>query len=713
MSDERSAFCKGMMSNRPRLTILICLVLAALTLAAYWQVLGHGFVAYDDDEYVFENEYVKSGLTLQSAKWAFTHFHSANWHPLTWISHMLDRSIYGMKPFGHHLTNVLIHILSALLLYLLLQRMTGCIWRSAFVAALFALHPLHVESVAWVSERKDVLSTLFWLLTMHAYVSYVRRPGRAWYAVSLLAFAFGLMSKPMLVTLPLILLVADYWPLRRLEGKSPDRAPVLTKLLLEKAPFFALSGASCVVTFLAQRHGGAVMGIDHASIGIRVANALVSYIAYLGKTLWPAKLAVIYPHPFDTIPTWQVIGSAVLLAAISVLTLRAARKLPYLAAGWLWYLITLVPVIGLVQVGGQAMADRYTYVPLIGVFTALTWLLAAPVGRLGRVGQTTLPAVVVCACAVGTWNQTAHWKDSLTLFTRAAAVTGPNHVAQTGIGLALNKQGKLEEAIAHLEASIRIRPSAKAYNGLGVVLVRMDKPIEAVAAYEKALELEPISAKTYSNLGFLLIDLGRLDEAVARFKTSIKQDPEAAAPHFGLGVVYTQKGQADAAERAFLDALRIDAKNSYANIELGDIALRRGDTDKAIEYFEAAARISPTPETHYRLGSMLAHQQRLDEAMEHYRSAVRLKPDYAEAHYDLAVALSASGQLDEAIEHYSEAVRIAPDYGKAHRNLAIALYFKGEYARAWDEVRLTRRHGVEIDPEFIKALAAEMPEPKR
>ena len=456
-----------------------------------------------------------------------------------------------------------------------------------------------------------------------------------------------------------------------------------------------------------------------------MANALVSYVAYLVKMFWPAKLACLYPHPFGSIPTWQVIGSALLLTAISILVIRMARPRPYLAVGWLWYVITLVPVIGLVQVGGQAMADRYTYVPLIGVFVMLAWGIGERMGewengRIGEGGSPTPPfshspilwlpaAAIIIACAVGTWHQTGYWKDSVALFRRAIGVTERNHIAETSLGLALNKQGKFEEAIAHFQAAIRIKPSAKPYDGMGVALVQMDRLAEATASYERAIELEPTSAKTHSNLGFALMDMGRVDEAVGHFRESVKLDSTLTAPHFGLGIAYTQKGQLDAAIREYRKAVSLDPNNAQAYIQLGEIRLLQGETDQAIEYLETAARISPDPQTHYRLGSILAQQQRFDEAIEHFRSAIRLKPDYPQAHYDLGVALSVKGRMDEAIEQYSQAVKIAPDYAKAHMNLAIALYFRGDYAKSWKEVGLARKYGAKLDPEFVKALSSKMP----
>ena len=377
--------------NKPfilRRDVLVCLFLIITTFAVYWQVHNHDFINLDDDLYITENDQVQKGLSRESVVWAFTTTHAANWHPLTWLSHMVDFQLYGLNPKGHHLTNVFFHLLNTLLLFFVLQRMTGALWRSGFVAALFALHPLHVESVAWVAERKDVLSTLFWLLTIWAYTWYVERPRRTRYLLTLLTFTLGLMAKPMLVTLPFVLLLLDYWPLGRFQVgqldtalSAPGQASLSTRsvwsqtlrLIWEKAPFFALAAASSIVTFLVQKGGGAVRPWERFPITIRIANGLVSYVKYMGKMIWPSDLAVFYPHPGASLPIWQAVAAGLLLLSISIAAIRLAKNHPYLAVGWLWYLGTLVPIIGFVQVGGQALADRYTYVSLIGLFIIIAW----------------------------------------------------------------------------------------------------------------------------------------------------------------------------------------------------------------------------------------------------------------------------------------------------------------------------------------------------
>ena len=466
-------------SMRQRPALILGIAITLLTLALYWRVQGHGFLHYDDYQYVVDNPHVRHGLTRQGVLWALTSGYASNWHPLTWLSHMLDCELYGLNPQGHHLNNLLLHIANALLLFRLLLRMTGALWRSAFVAALFALHPLHVESVAWVAERKDVLSTLFWMLTLGAYLRYRERPTGTRYLATLFLFALGLAAKPMLVTLPFVLLLLDCWPL----GRMPSPRSLLP-LVREKAPFFVLAALSSVITFWVQSHWGAV--VLSIPLKERLANALVSYVGYGAKMLWPVNLACFYPHPLDGLPLWQAAGALLLLAGVTVAVVRAGRRLPYLAVGWLWYLGTLVPVIGLVQVGAQAMADRYTYVPLIGLFVMLSWgagSLAAK-GPLPKIATAALSAALLAALLPLTWSQISHWKDSETLFAHALEVTDRNLLAHNNLGNALARQGRLEEAEFHLVEALRLRPDyAAAQNNLGILRLRQGRFEEAAGHF--------------------------------------------------------------------------------------------------------------------------------------------------------------------------------------------------------------------------------------
>ncbi|MGD1049029.1 MAG: tetratricopeptide repeat protein, partial [Candidatus Krumholzibacteriaceae bacterium] len=474
---------KGMRTARANIfPIMVVLLLA--TLVAYWHVLESDYLNFDDDVNITGNSHVSSGLDKDSLKWAFTSYYAANWHPLTWISHMLDYQLYGAKPMGHHLTNLLFHMANAILLFLVLTRMTGYVWRSAFVAALFALHPLHVESVAWVTERKDVLSTFFWMLTMFAYVYYTEKPSIKRYVLVPVLMCFGLMAKPMLVTLPFVLLMLDYWPLGRLwpqrtvTGKGTTTA---RQLILEKLPLLALSVVSCVITYEAQRSGGAVAGTSLFPLSARVTNAMVTYISYLAKMVWPAGLSAFYLRPSDPRTAWQITGAGLLLVSISALAIRAGINRRYLLTGWLWYVVTLVPVIGLVQLGVQSKADRFTYIPLIGIFFIIAWGLpelftkrasaggararpaqhktVAAKPKFGPLGPLAIPAgVVLVILAACTWHQVGFWRNSGTLFEHAVAVNPANYAAHNNLGTYLLGEGRTDEALAHFKEAVRIKP---------------------------------------------------------------------------------------------------------------------------------------------------------------------------------------------------------------------------------------------------------------
>jgi tetratricopeptide (TPR) repeat protein len=590
----------------------VYLALIAGNLIVYASLGHHGFVSFDDGDYVSENPIVAQGLTWHGVSWALTTGHASNWHPLTWLSHMLDVQLYGLNPGLHHLTNLLFHIANTLLLFGLLHRMTRALGRSAFVAGLFAVHPLHVESVAWVAERKDVLSTMFGLLALWAYVAFARRPGPYRYLLVLLLFALGLMAKPMLVTLPFVMLLLDFWPLGRL-ALAPNPAVrsgpfrswlALGVLVREKLPLLALAVASSFVTFIVQRRGGAVMGLDAIPLNLRAANALVSYVAYIGKMLWPARLAVFYPY-VRSLPEWWVALACLGLVAVSVAVLWMGPRHPYLPVGWFWYLGTLVPVIGLVQVGSQPIADRYTYVPLIGLFIIVAWgvpdlLIRWPLGRLALPAAASL---VISACAITAWAQLQTWDSSTALWAHALEVTTGNNLAYNNLGNALAKQGKFNDAIAQYSEALRIKPDyAFAHNNLGRVLANQGRVNEAIEHYSEALRIEPDYADAHNNLGIVLAGQGKLDEAIAQYSMAFRTKPDFADAHNNLGIALAKVGRADAAILEFLEA-------------------------------------------------------------------VRIKPDYPEAHNNLGVVLASRGRVNEAISQYSEALRIKPDYREARRSL--------------------------------------------
>ena len=669
--------------------LLIVLALLGLTLAAYWPVWRFDFINYDDAEYVSENLRVQAGLTLPNVAWAFRTTFFENWHPLTWLSYMLDYQLFGLNPGAFHLVNVLFHCLSTILLFGVLKRMTGARWPSAFVAAVFALHPMHVESVAWVSERKDVLSAFFGMLTLWAYAAYVARP-KVWrYLLALFFFALGLMAKPMLVTLPFVLLLLDFWPLRRLQFKSAQTSssPVraddqdqrsiarqhrsLLVLAVEKIPFFVLTALSSFITYLAQQ--GALVPVAGLPITKRLANALVSYLRYLGKTIWPESLAVYYPHPGQW-PAWQVAAAALLLLALTVLALGLWRKRPYLAVGWLWYLGTLVPVIGLVQVGEQSMADRYMYVPMIGLLVMLAWGAAdlAERWRINKIGLSLFSGAAVIGCLGVSTFQIGLWKDSIRLFEHTLKVTTGNTVAHNDLGDALLAQGKTNEAFAHFSAALEIDPEDfLAYGNFGNILLGQGKIQEAIAKYQKGLQSNPKSPELNHNIGICLAKQGKLAEAVPYYSTALQFRSEYADAYLNLGNALAGLGRLDEAITNYTAVLRLRPNFAPAHFNIGNALTQQGKDNEAAPHYFEALRLQPTnAHAHCNLALGLARQGKNGDAIAQLTEALRLKPDEAQFHFHLATVLDAAKKPHEAVAQYREALRLKPDLVLALNNLA-------------------------------------------
>jgi protein O-mannosyl-transferase len=504
-----------------RLIVGVCVFLVALAWLVFGQTLRHQFVNYDDGSYVYGNPNIAQGLSVRGVAWAFTHVHSQNWHPLTTISHMLDCQLFGLKSGGHHFTNVFLHTVAVLLLFLVLRGMTGSIWRSAFVAAVFAIHPLRVESVAWIAERKDLLSGVFFMLTLGAYARYASTPSFARYLTMSILFACGLMSKPMLVTTPFVLLLLDYWPLRRIVDLRSFR-----RMLIEKIPLLLLSAASCVATILAQKQ--ATGSAEELPLLWRVNNAIVTCVTYIWQMFWPARLSVFYPHPENRLSILQVFGAAILLIAISFLAIILRRKRPYLLTGWFWYLIMLVPVIGVFQVGMQGHADRYTYLPHIGLYLLVTWSVAE---MSTFRGHKEILFSVSCIFLVGlslcAWRQTTHWKNSETLWRHALVINPNDDVAQAGLGGVLLDNGKLDEAIAHFQRALAIRSAnAQAHRSLGNAFIKKGNTSDAIAHWHMSLELQPEDVEARDDLGAVLAQQGRLREAMAEWRKSLQYNPD-------------------------------------------------------------------------------------------------------------------------------------------------------------------------------------------
>jgi len=509
--------------------IIICLLLASATFLVYWEISGHQFINVDDNIYVTNSPYVQSGLTRESIRWAFTTTTAEFWHPLTWLSYMLDTELFGVNPGGYLFTNLLLHVINSLLLFLLLKWMTGALWQSAFVAALFALHPLHVESVAWVAERKDVLSALFWILSIGCYAYYVKRPGYKRYLAVCLLFALGLMVKSMLVTMPFVLLLMDVWPLARLQPSSTLRSSVYSffRLVREKIPLFALSAAAGAITLFAQKSGGGLGDLNSYPLIERIANAFVSYGVYIGKMFWPQNLAVFYPYP-ENLSGWQVAGSLFALVVISALAIRWSRRYPFFLTGWLWYLGTLLPVIGLIKIGDFAMADRYTYIPLIGLFIVIAWGLPEIISKLPykKLVLSVAAVLALTGLATSTLSQVRYWSNSVTLFEHALQITENNFFAHFGMGHALANQGKFNQAIGHFSAAVRIKPEkATLHSDLGRALASQNKLKEARHRFSIALNIKPDKADTHYYLGNVLVIQSNLKPAIFHFAEALRLAP--------------------------------------------------------------------------------------------------------------------------------------------------------------------------------------------
>ena len=654
---------------------LISLLLAVSVFAVFWPALKGEFINYDDPAYVSSNIDVQHGFTLESVKWAFTTGHASNWHPLTWLSHTLDYSLYGDHPWGHHLTNLIFHATNAILLFLLLNAMTGAMWRSAVVAVLFALHPLRVESVAWISERKDVLSTFFFMLTLWTYLRYVQRKtlnpqlSTINYTLSLLFFTLGLLSKPMLVTLPCVLLLLDLWPLNRLKLFTLHSS---LSTVFEKIPFLLLALASSVITFLVQRKGGAVSALDSLSISARFENAFVAYIRYLAKTFWPAKLSVLYPHPGHW-PMWQVIGAIIILLLITAAAVWRLRQQPYIFVGWFWFVGILIPAIGIIQVGIQSMADRYSYVPIIGVFIIAVWGLADILTPKpwGKKFLTGIAAVAVIICCILTPIQVSYWHDSESIFLHAVAVTDKNYLAYNNLGFFFSNKGKIKEAIEFYKESLKIEPNYEdALNNMGYALAALGQYQEAIPYYIKALTKNKKLTEAHNNLGNALSNVGQLDAAIHEYEIALEENPKHADAHNNYGIALAMKGRIDEAIKHFQLAVQYKENYSSAHSNLGNAYAATGKFDDAIREYQLCLQGNPDDaQAHNNLANVLAQQNKPDEAIAHYRTALRLKTENPEAHFNLGFALAHQGHTAEAEAEYLKALQQRPNYPDAQNEL--------------------------------------------
>ncbi|MDW7978972.1 MAG: tetratricopeptide repeat protein [Verrucomicrobiales bacterium] len=737
--------------------VVILLVLSAVVLLVYLPAVQFDFLNYDDPDYVTENPHVLQGLTGESVKWAFTATHAFNWHPVTWLSHMLDVELFGTGPAGPHLVNVLLHAANALLVLWLLVRMTGRLWPGAFVAAFFALHPLRVESVAWVSERKDVLSTFFGLLTLLFYVLFAQAqvggqnddkpdadPGRKkkarfYYAIALAWFALGLMSKPMLVTWPFLMLLLDYWPLGRLGANGSPIHMRLRRLVIEKLPFFALTVASSAVTYIVQKQGAAVQ--SWLPLWARLENAFVSYARYLGKIFWPVNLAVPYPHPGKW-PGYIVLLAFFGILLVSLMAWQLRRRRPYLFVGWFWFVGTLVPVIGLVQVGLQAMADRYTYFPSIGVFLVLCWFAAELVAKHPKAQIAAVGAGLILAggLAMRTSDQLAHWRNTETLFVHTVRCTKNNADAMSALGNYKLKLGRVEEAldwyrraflavsglnefgtnaaamfldpsptnVAFMKFKMGLKASAsvaeacaQVLNNIGFALARLGRADEAILWYRAALEVKPGYVFAMHNLAVELANRGDHANAIKLFTTALAAAPNESRIHLGLARSLKAIGEYARAIQHFRKALGAFPRDASVHEHLGVCLAETGEVNEAIKHYLAALELDPRLfKTRNNLGAALLSLGQLDAAIQQFRAVLESNPDYAAAHENLGIALAAKGEYEGAVIHFRRAIELGPALANTHFNLANVLVQQRKLHEAVAEYKEALR----LDPNHVPAL---------
>ncbi len=675
-------------------TVLVSIGLFVVVMAVFLPALRNGFVNFDDDVYVYENPRVLRGLTWENIRWAFTTLEAGFWHPLTWCSLFLDQQVFGLKSFGFHLTNLVFHALNTVLLFLLFRRMTGAVWRSAFVAALFALHPLHVEPVVWVASRKDVLSTFFWMLSLLAYVWYVKERERAhgksslifFYALAFVFFVCGLMSKTMVVTLPVILLLLDWWPLRR----WPFAAQALERsrawpLLVEKIPFFALAFGCGLLTMHAERKVGAMEAVSSIPLSYRMANATFGFGRYLTQMVWPEGMAPFYPYPRE-FQILAVAGSGLLIVAMTVLALWMARGYPYVAFGWCWYVVILLPVCGLIQVGAHSRADRYTYIPLIGIFVLVTWgacdLSRRWPDRMAGLWGGAMGVLLLCAFQ--TRRQIGYWKDSEALFRHALAVTRENHFGHNNLGLALLQREQVDEAIAEFREAIKIEPRySKPHNNLGIALLEQGRTDDAIREFRAALEEKGDFAEVTYNLGVAELRKGQFAEAIAQFQRALNLRPDLAKARYGLGSGLLRAGRTSEAIVEFQKVVALDPGYAEAHHDLGLAFLRSGDLDGAIAQFEVALRIHPDSyETRYNLGMALVRKNRSQEAIPELQRAAALQPTFLEARQELGRVYLRTGKIEEAMMQFESVAHANPTFPGAQSDLADALLRRGKVKEA-------------------------------
>ena len=709
--------------------ILICLALAILTVITFWSLKDCGFINLDDPLYVYENAYVQSGLNWNSIGQAFSSELAkvGHWHPLTWLSLMLDYQIFGLNPHGYHLINLLFHVMNTILLFLILHRMTKTLWPSAFVAALFAIHPLHVESVAWITERKDVLSTFFWMLTMGAYSYYVEHPGFRRYCFVLLFFTLGLMAKSMLVTLPFVLLLLDYWPLQRFQEINPEQKiqaevfnltpsvkeilevekladteykwSLIYPLLLEKVPLFVLAVLSSIVTYIAAQSAGAVRFLKTLSLGARIENAFVSYIAYIGKMIWPSNLAVFYPH--QLLLSWQVLGSVLLLITITVAVFMMVKRSPYLATGWLWYLGTLVPVIGILQAGSQAMADRYTYIPLIGLFIIVAWGVPDLLKKWNYRKEIlwASSALVILCLSIITWAQVGYWQNSITLYDHTLKITDYNWPIYYCRGNAYSDLGNYRQAIEDLNRAIEIKPDyVMAYTSRGVAYIYLGNYRQAIEDLNRVIAIRPSYAEAYNNRGAAYKGFGNYRQAIEDLNRVIAIRPNYPEAYLNRGFAYNGLGNYRQAIEDFNRAIEIRPSYVEAYNNRGLVYGGLGNYRQAIEDYGRAIKIKPDyADAYYSRGNIYSMLGQYQLAIEDFNKVIRLKPDYANAYYQRGVAYKNMEQNQPAIENFTTAIRLQPANVLAYFNRGTVYNILNQDKQAIDDYN----EAIRLNPGYV------------
>ena len=694
--------------TKNRCTVAICLALALITFVLYWPVRHNGFTNFDDNGYITDNPHVYTGLNLSNVVWAFTHIHAGYWIPITWMSHMLDCQMFGLDAGPSHIVSVLIHIATTILIFLWLLQLTGAVWRCAFVAALFAWHPLHVESVAWACERKDVLSAFFWMLTLIAYTQYARALASSniaratlHYGLALIWFACGMMSKPMVVTLPCVLLLLDFWPLDRFAPWGPKfNIQNIAKLVLEKIPFFAISAIGSIIGFWTQKSAGAV---SPDTLSSRVANALGSYIRYISKFFWPSDLSVFYPFPEHGVIAMAIAG-AILLLACSIAFIVLSRQWPYLFVGWFWYLGTFVPVIGLIQSGSQSMADRFIYIPGIGLSIVITWGIADfCASRQWKRFPAVASIVSLAACIAITSIQIKYWRSSITLFRHALDVTTDNYVADACLGQALDVEGRDREALKYCQDAVRINPDyPPGQFFLGVVLWKDGDINGAFKRLNAAALAAPRDSGFLYNLGKFLLEHGYPDKAAVRFQAAV-DDPdfsELPEAHNALGKAFLEQGKLQQATDQLSRAVQLEPSNPQFHYDLGTVLLTDSRPNDAINEFSKAIALKPDfVSAQQNLAIALAGQNRFPEAIAHFTKVEQLQPNDPDSYFNLGLTFLKKHQPANAATQFSCELELSPAETKGHYRLAQALAQQNNFSQAVSEYRKT----LQLTPNFPDA----------